>query len=70
MREKGEAPLPLNAPAALARDPTLPPLALVEKPCSRPLRRILVNAFAFGGSNISLIIEAAANEPDRDEATP
>ena len=70
VREKGEAPLPLNAPAALARDPALPPLDLVEKPCSRPLRRILVNAFAFGGSNISLIIEAAANEPDRDEATP
>ncbi len=70
VREKGEAPLPLNAPAALARDPALPPLELVEKPCSRPLRRILVNAFAFGGSNISLIIEAAANEPDRDEATP
>jgi 3-oxoacyl-[acyl-carrier-protein] synthase-1 len=41
------------------RDPALPPLTLVEpgSRIGRPLRRVLSNSFAFGGSNAALILE-------------
>lgn len=60
MLEAGRTPPPLNFPdadAAAGRDPSLPGIALTG-PGAEPLeyRRILVNAFAFGGSNISLLI--------------
>ena len=54
----GETTLPLNTPAELPLDLTLAPLALVRSPERRHCRRVLVNAFAFGGSNISLVFEA------------
>lgn len=42
------------------RDPALPGLALCEpgSELGRPLRRILSNSFAFGGSNCALVLEA------------
>ena len=54
----GETTLPLNTPAELPLDLTLAPLALVRSPERRQCRRVLANAFAFGGSNISLVFEA------------
>lgn len=42
-------------------DPQLPPLALVApgNRSTKPLRRLMSNSFAFGGSNLSLILGAA-----------
>lgn len=43
------------------RDPALPPLSLLDgsqPPATAPLRRCQSNAFAFGGNNLSLILEA------------
>jgi 3-oxoacyl-[acyl-carrier-protein] synthase-1 len=41
------------------RDPALPPITLLDnnQPATAP-RRCLSNAFAFGGNNLSLILEA------------
>jgi 3-oxoacyl-[acyl-carrier-protein] synthase-1 len=42
-------------------DPTLPALALVKpgEALGRPVRSVLSNSFAFGGSNAALVLENA-----------
>ncbi|AOM00569.1 beta-ketoacyl-ACP synthase [Cobetia marina] len=57
--------LPPHATPREALDPTLPALNIVyrDRPETPPLR-VMSNAFAFGGNNISLILERHATDPE------
>ena len=63
MLEAGTALPPLNFPdgeALAARDVSIPTIALTGPGAGAvDCRRILVNAFAFGGSNVSLLFGRA-----------
>ena len=63
MLEAGTALPPLNFPdgeALAARDASIPTIALTGPDAGAvDCRRILVNAFAFGGSNVSLLFGRA-----------
>jgi len=41
-------------------DPSLPEAFLPPKALEYPHRRTLLNAFGFGGTNVSLVLERAA----------
>ncbi|MEL0616763.1 beta-ketoacyl-ACP synthase [Cobetia marina] len=57
--------LPPHATPREALDPSLPALNIVyrDRPETPPLR-VMSNAFAFGGNNISLILERHATDPE------
>ena len=62
-----EVPLPLNSPAELELDPSLESIDLINQPRCARLSTILVNAFAFGGSNVSLLFEACSSAQLEDK---
>ena len=57
--------LPPHATPREALDPTLPALNIVyrDRPETPPLR-VMSNAFAFGGNNISLVLERHTTDPE------
>lgn len=63
----GQVPLPLNSPVELELDPLLESINLINQPRSARLSTVLVNAFAFGGSNVSLLFEACSFSQQSNE---
>lgn len=68
LTEHPDTDLPLNFTAtSTSRDPGLAPMTLTgPEPMHRPVKTVLVNAFAFGGSNVALLIERL----EKDTAKP
>lgn len=64
--EEGAAPLPINFREGDEFDPAIAadaPIALTSRPEKKAVRRVLVNAFAFGGSNAALVFASTKQPP-------
>lgn len=66
--EEGASPLPVNFRSGDEFDPAIAadaPIALTRRPEKKAVRHVLVNAFAFGGSNAALVFAAAKQPPSK-----